>query len=62
MAGKRAAIAEPGQDRKTHIDAGFGMPAAGQRRYFRYPVAAEDSHRGGGIGPHVEQAASAQFA
>ena len=38
------------------------MPAAGQRRHFRRRTAAEDSHRGGGIGPHVQQAAAAQFA
>ena len=62
MAGKRAAIAEPGQHRKAHIDAGFRMPAAGQRRDMRRRPAAEDPHRGGGIGSHVEQAAAAQFA
>ena len=61
MAGKDAAIAEPRLHRKAHVDAGFGMPAAGQCRDFRRCPAAEDAHHGGGVRAHVEQTAAAEF-
>ena len=62
MAGEGRAVTEPGQHRKSHVDAGLRVDAAGQRRHLRRRPAAEQAHRCGGIGPHIEQAAAAQLA
>ena len=61
MAGKNAAIREPRLHRKAHVDAGLGMPAAGQCGDMRGRTAAEDPHQAGSIRAHIQQAAAAKL-
>ncbi|MBR1152654.1 hypothetical protein JQ575_18700 [Bradyrhizobium sp. JYMT SZCCT0428] len=55
-------IRQPCLHRETHVDAGLGVSAAGQRPHLRRRIAAEHPHDAGGIRAHVQQAAAAELA
>ncbi len=59
---KAAPLCRLGQHRKSHVDPGLRMNAAGKRRHLRRRPAAKQAHRCGGIGTHVQQAPAAELA